>query len=246
METSEKIIPYKNSPDQKKLQVAQMFNNIAHKYDFLNHFLSLNIDKIWRKKAINKLKSQNPKKILDIATGTGDLAIQCNKIIKPDHIIGIDISTGMLEVGTKKIEKKNLQDKIQLQEGDSENLKFEDSTFDAATVAFGVRNFENLEKGLSEINRVLKPKGQFVVLEFSKPEKFPVKQAYNFYFKNILPFLGKIFSKDNSAYTYLPESVDNFPYGKKFVGKLEKAGFENITYQKLSFGIAAVYTGTKQ
>lgn len=246
MKTEKKIIPYKNSADEKKLQVAQMFNNIAHKYDFLNHFLSFNIDKIWRKKAINKLKTEKPRKILDIATGTGDLAIQCHKIIKPDQIIGIDISTGMLEVGKQKIEKKGLQQKIQLQEGDSENLKFADNTFDAATVAFGVRNFENLEKGLAEIHRVLEPKGKFVVLEFSKPEAFPVKQAYNFYFKNILPLLGKIFSKDNSAYAYLPESVDNFPYGKKFIMKLEKAGFENISYQKLSFGIAAVYTATKQ
>lgn len=246
METEKKIIPYKNSEDEKKLQVAQMFNNIAHKYDFLNHFLSFNIDKIWRKKAINKLKTEKPRKILDIATGTGDLAIQCHKIIKPDQIIGIDISTGMLEVGKQKIEKKGLQQKIQLQEGDSENLKFADNTFDAATVAFGVRNFENLEKGLAEIHRVLQPKGKFVVLEFSKPETFPVKQAYNFYFKNILPLLGKIFSKDNSAYTYLPESVDNFPYGKNFIMKLENAGFENISYKKLSFGIAAVYTATKR
>ncbi len=246
MNKSEKTIPYKKSQEGKKKQVALMFNNIAHKYDFLNHFLSLNIDKIWRRKAINKLKATNAEKILDVATGTGDLAIQTYKKLKPTKIIGIDISTGMLDVGKQKLLKKDLNKYIELQEGDAENLNFPDNTFDAVTVAFGVRNFENLSMGLSEINRVMKKNGTFVVLEFSKPEKFPIKQLYNFYFKNILPTMGKMFSKDNSAYTYLPESVNNFPYGERFLKELEKTGFSNVKYEKLTFGISAIYTGVKE
>ncbi|NPA44366.1 MAG: bifunctional demethylmenaquinone methyltransferase/2-methoxy-6-polyprenyl-1,4-benzoquinol methylase UbiE [Chlorobi bacterium] len=221
-----------------------MFDNIAHKYDFLNHFLSMNIDKIWRKKSI-KFLSKNAKTILDVATGTGDFAIQIQKSLNPEKIIGIDISTGMLKVGEEKVKKKNLSDIISFQEGDSENIQFPDNHFDAATVAFGVRNFENLQKGLSEMYRVLKPEGELVVLEFSRPEKFPIKQLYNFYFKNILPTVGRVFSKDNSAYTYLPASVDAFPYGEKFLAKMKETGFKNIKEKKLTFGISSIYYGKK-
>ncbi|MCG8409931.1 MAG: bifunctional demethylmenaquinone methyltransferase/2-methoxy-6-polyprenyl-1,4-benzoquinol methylase UbiE [Bacteroidales bacterium] len=239
------ITPYKNNKSGKKEQVAFMFNNIARRYDFLNHFLSLGIDKIWRKKAINSLKGIPPKPlILDIATGTGDLAVAALKY-DPQKIIGIDISEKMLEVGREKIEKKNLSHTIDLQKGDSENILFEENYFDAATVAFGVRNFENLGKGLKEINRVLKSKGKLVVLEFSKPQVFPVKQLYDFYFKRMLPFIGKIISKDYAAYTYLYNSVNAFPEGDNFISELKKAGFENCKAHRLSFGIATIYSASK-
>lgn len=238
------VNPYKNLDKGKKAQVALMFNNIARKYDFLNHFLSMGIDKLWRKKAVKLLKSIQPKQLLDIATGTGDFALACLKL-NPDKITGIDISTEMLAVGREKIAKKNLQDKIELFEGDSEDIQFDDNSFDAITVAFGVRNFENLEKGLKEMNRVVRPGGKVVILEFSKPKKFPVKQLYNFYFFNILPLWGKMVSKDSSAYTYLPESVGAFPDGKKFLEIYESCGFEETKQIKLSFGIASIYIGTK-
>ena len=199
------ITPYKDNKSGKKEQVAQMFNNIAKRYDFLNHFLSLGIDNLWRKKAIKCISSIVPNPlILDVATGTGDLAIAALKL-NPQKVIGIDISEEMLNVGIKKIKRKGYQNLIELKKGDSESLEFDDNTFDGITAAFGVRNFENLNKGLSEMYRVLKPKGKIVILEFSKPGIFPVKQFYNFYFKAILPLLGKIISKDNSAYTYLPK-----------------------------------------
>jgi len=239
------IIPYKNSAETKKLQIAEMFDNIAHKYDFLNHFLSMNIDKIWRRKAINLLKLSNPKLILDVASGTGDLALEAARILKPQHIVGIDISEGMLAVGRKKIDKKNLTKIIQLQTGDSENIDFLENHFDAVMAAFGVRNFENLEKGLSEMYRVLKPGGEIVILEFSRPQKFPIKQLYHLYFFKILPSLGKIFSKDMSAYTYLPESVYQFPYGKEFCEILTKIGFAKVSYQSVAMGIAAIYFAKK-
>jgi demethylmenaquinone methyltransferase/2-methoxy-6-polyprenyl-1,4-benzoquinol methylase len=239
------IIPYKNSAETKKSQIAEMFDNIAHKYDFLNHFLSLNIDKIWRRKAINLLKYSNPKLILDVASGTGDLALEAARILKPQHIVGIDISEGMLAVGRKKIDKKNLTKIIQLQTGDSENIEFSENHFDAVMAAFGVRNFENLEKGLSEMYRVLKPGGEIVILEFSRPQKFPIKQLYHLYFFKILPSLGKIFSKDMSAYTYLPESVYQFPYGKEFCEILTKIGFAKVNYQSVAMGIAAIYFAKK-
>lgn len=241
---SEKVIPYKNSTDSKKNQVAEMFNNIANKYDFLNHFLSMGIDKLWRNKVISLLKKYQPKNILDIATGTGDLAITALKL-KPEKITGIDISTGMLKIGNEKIKKKGLNNIIELLEGDSENIQFADQSFDAAIVAFGVRNFENLQKGLLEIHRVLIPGSAFIVLEFSKPGKFPVKQVYNIYFKNILPFIGKLFSKDNSAYTYLPQSVNAFPEGNAFLEELKKSGFKSAKEQRLSFGIASIYIAEK-
>ena len=239
------ITPYKDNKSSKKEQVAQMFNNIARHYDFLNHFLSLGIDKIWRKKAIKCLKDISPNPvILDVASGTGDLAIAALKL-NPEKVIGIDISEEMLNVGIKKIRRKGYQDTIELKKGDSENLEFENDFFEGITVAFGVRNFENLNKGLSEMHRVLKPGGKAVILEFSKPKVFPVKQIYNFYFKAILPLVGKIISKDNSAYTYLPESVNRFPERDLFINELEKVGFRNCTFMPLSFGIASIYVAVK-
>ncbi len=238
------VIPYKEEVGSKKEQVATMFNNISKKYDFLNHFLSLGIDIIWRKKAIRLLKEQQPKQILDIATGTGDFAITALRL-NPDKITGIDISEGMLAVGREKIKAKGLQDKIELKLGDSENLEFADNTFDAYTVGFGVRNFENLEKGLAEMLRVLKPNGTAIILEFSKPKSFPVKQLYNFYFNKVLPGIGKLVSKDACAYTYLPESVNAFPDGEKFIDILTKVGYKNPINISLMFGIASIYKANK-
>lgn len=238
-------IPYKNSDKSKKEQVATMFDNIAHKYDFLNHTLSLGIDKTWRNKAIKELKKSNPKKIIDIATGTGDFAIAAAKKLQVEQIIGIDISAGMLEIGKQKIKAKKLDSIITLELGDSEKLQFEDNTFDGCTIGFGVRNFENLQKGLQEIHRVLKPGATACILEFSMPQKFPIKQLYIFYFSYILPFIGKIFSKDTSAYTYLPDSVKEFPYGDKFVEEAQKAGFTDTKYKVLSFGITTLYLCVK-
>ncbi|MGM0581513.1 MAG: bifunctional demethylmenaquinone methyltransferase/2-methoxy-6-polyprenyl-1,4-benzoquinol methylase UbiE [Bacteroidota bacterium] len=238
------VLPYKDKESGKKQQVADMFDNISHKYDFLNHFLSLGIDIRWRKKGIKLLKEIQPKQILDIATGTGDFAIEALKL-NPDHVTGVDISEGMLNVGREKLKKRKLDGKITLTSGDSENLPFEDNKFDAIIVAFGVRNFENLEKGLSEMFRVLRPGGKVVVLEFSKPKSFPFKQLYNFYFKNILPTLGKTISKDNAAYTYLPESVKSFPDGKDFTSILDKLGFKDTVCKPLTLGISSIYTGIK-
>ncbi|MBQ19819.1 MAG: bifunctional demethylmenaquinone methyltransferase/2-methoxy-6-polyprenyl-1,4-benzoquinol methylase UbiE [Flavobacteriales bacterium] len=238
------VIPYKEKQETKKEQVATMFNNISHKYDFLNHFLSLGIDILWRKKAVRMLAPHQPKKILDIATGTADFAIEALKL-NPDEIIGIDISEGMLNVGKEKIKKKGVDNIISLELGDSENLRFETAYFDAYTVAFGVRNFENLEKGLTEMLRVLKPNGTGIILEFSKPRKFPIKQLYNFYFNKILPGIGKMVSKDTAAYTYLPESVYAFPDGEDFVQLLTKIGYKNAKATTLLFGIATIYKASK-
>lgn len=238
------VTPYKNEAGTKKEQVATMFNNIAPKYDFLNQLLSLGIHKGWRKKAIQLLRESKPKNILDIATGTADFAIEA-MVLNPDKVTGVDISEGMLNLGKEKIVKLKLQDKITLQLGDSENLVFPDNTFDGITVGFGVRNFENLEKGIADIYRVLAPNGTLVVLEFSKPTAFPVKQVYHFYFRYITPMVGKIFSKDNSAYTYLPESVNAFPAGEDFLNVLKKAGFKNTKAISLTFGIASLYVGKK-
>lgn len=238
------VVPYKQQETGKKQQVAEMFNNISKNYDFLNHFLSLGIDILWRKKAIKLLKKDNPKQILDIATGTGDFAIEA-LALKPEKVTGVDISEGMLSVGRQKMKKRGFDNVIELQLGDSEKLLFEDNTFDAVIVAFGVRNFENLEKGLADMNRVLKEGGKAVILEFSKPTKFPFKQLYNFYFKAILPKIGKIISKDNAAYTYLPESVDAFPDGERFLKILENTGFKNTQCKTLTFGISSIYVGQK-
>ncbi|MCK5823137.1 MAG: bifunctional demethylmenaquinone methyltransferase/2-methoxy-6-polyprenyl-1,4-benzoquinol methylase UbiE [Bacteroidales bacterium] len=221
-----------------------MFNNIAKSYDFLNHFLSLNIDKYWRRKTIKLLKqsikNNNDSVILDIATGTGDLAVEASKI-NPKKIIGIDISTKMLQIGQEKIKQKKLTGLIELRQGDAEDLKFDDNYFDAITVAFGVRNFENLTKGLTEMYRALKPNGCALILEFSKPKLFLIKQIYNFYFLKILPFFGKTFSKDKFAYNYLPYSVANFPETDIFIKELNKVGFVNIKSISLTFGIATIY-----
>lgn len=238
------VVPYKDDKSGKKEQVAKMFDNISHKYDFLNHFLSLGIDKLWRKKAIGMLEKASSQVILDVATGTGDFALQAMSL-KPAKITGIDISEGMLEVGRKKIAARNLQHIIDLKAGDSENIPFPENNFDAVTVAFGVRNFENLEKGLSEIFRVLKPGGKLIVLEFSRPRKFPMKQLYNFYFKHILPRVGRAVSSDKAAYTYLPESVQAFPDGGDFLRVLDKVGFNNTQCKALTFGISSIYSGTK-
>lgn len=238
------VTPYKDTTVSKKEQIATMFNNIAHRYDFLNHLLSMGIDKGWRKKSIQLLAPQKPKQILDIATGTADFAIEAIKL-NPEKITGVDISEGMLKLGKEKIAKLGLQNKIELKTGDSENLPFENNSFDAITVGFGVRNFENLEKGIEDIYRVLAPSGTLVVLEFSKPHVFPVKQFYNFYFRYVTPLIGKIFSKDNSAYTYLPESVKAFPAGEDFLNVLRKKGFKETKAISLTFGIASIYTGKK-
>ena len=240
------VKPYKHKEGSKKEQVAGMFDSIAYRYDFLNHFLSAGIDKTWRKKAIAKLKGRNIANLLDIATGTGDFAIEASRRLNGVQIQGVDISEQMLAVGREKLIKLSLQNQISLAYGDSENLNFQPNTFDAITAAFGVRNFENLNKGLTEMYRVMKPSGMVVILEFSKPSKFPFKQLYNFYFKYILPIIGKMVSKNNSAYAYLPESVKHFPDGAAFVEKLKKAGFSDCNYKTLTFGVATIYTGVKK
>ncbi|WP_183580066.1 bifunctional demethylmenaquinone methyltransferase/2-methoxy-6-polyprenyl-1,4-benzoquinol methylase UbiE [Mucilaginibacter sp. X5P1] len=242
---SETITPYQDKDATKKAQVADMFNNISKTYDFLNHFLSLGIDIIWRKKAINELKKDQPQLILDVATGTGDFAFEALSILKPEKIIGVDISQGMLDIAQQKIDKRQLGDKFEIKLGDSEKLPFEADEFDAVTVAFGVRNFENLEVGLADIHRVLKTGGKAVILEFSKPKAFPIKQLYNFYFAYITPGIGKIFSKDARAYSYLPESVAAFPDGEKFISLMHKAGFKHTKHRPLTFGICSIYTGVK-
>lgn len=242
---SKTVRPYQDSSATKKEQVASMFNNISGTYDFLNHFLSLGIDVIWRKMAIRELTASKPSTILDVATGTGDFAFEAIRILKPAKIIGVDISEGMLGIADEKIRKRGLQDVFEIRLGDSEKLLFDKDTFDAVTVAFGVRNFEDLEKGLCDMLRVLKPGGKVVILEFSKPKVFPVKQAYNFYFKYITPTIGKLFSKDSSAYTYLPESVEAFPDGKDFVSLMQKVGFKDTKHRPLTFGICSIYTGLK-
>jgi len=242
----QKIVkPYDNSQLSKKKQVEKMFDNISSNYDFLNHFLSFGIDHIWRRKTIRLMQAKNPKVILDVATGTGDLAFAACKKLNPDKIIGLDLSNGMLEVGRIKIKKKKLEDKLEFVQGDSENLPFKDNFFDSVMVSFGVRNFENLNIGLKEIFRVLKPSGNIFVLEFSKPKKFPIKQLFGFYSKAILPILGSFISKDKSAYHYLPASVDAFPEGENFTNELEEVGFSNSTYKSLSGGISSIYVAEK-
>lgn len=238
------VLPYKEEQAPKKVQVGRMFDNISRHYDFLNHFLSMGIDRRWRSRAVARLRPLHPQLILDVATGTGDFAIQA-LTLNPTKVVGIDISEGMLEVGRKKIQTRNLTGKVELHRGDSENLQFPENNFDAVTVAFGVRNFENLEKGLAELFRVLKPGGMVVILEFSRPRKFPVRQLYNFYFKTILPKIGRLISKDRSAYTYLPESVEAFPDGTDFENILRQVGFKETTCESLTLGISSIYTGRK-
>ena len=237
-----KVTPY-NSSESKKKQVSEMFDNIANSYDFLNHSLSLGMDNVWRKIAIKKL-TNNPKIILDIATGTGDFAVSAAKYTDA-KITGIDISQGMLNVGIEKVRKKNLNNRISLQLADSESLPFNDSTFDAITAGFGVRNFENLNKGLSEMKRVLNKDGIVVILEPSTPKYFPLKQFYKLYFHHVLPTIGAWISKDKSAYSYLPESVDAFPSGEKFIIELKNVGFKDCKHIPLTFGIVSLYIAIK-
>ena len=241
---NKKVTPYKDSKLNKKEQVAEMFDKISGNYDGLNRVISFGIDIKWRKKVVELVKSRNPENVLDIATGTGDLAINLVET-GAEEIIGLDISEGMLEVGRKKIIAKNLSGKIKLMKADSEALPFEDNSFDAITVAFGVRNFENLKKGLSEIYRVLKPSGIFVILETSVPTKFPYKQGYKFYSSTLLPVIGKLFSKDKAAYSYLSESAAVFPYGAKFNNILSKTGFIDIEDKPQTFGVATIYSASK-
>ncbi len=239
------VVPYKDSELTKKEQVAGMFNDIAGRYDFLNRFLSAGIDLRWRKKALGYLKDIKPGLILDVATGTADVAIMAADLLHPDKITGIDISDGMLEIGRKKIEKLGLQKKIELLNGDSEAINFPDNSFDAVTVAFGVRNFQHLEKGLSEIKRVLKPGGKLVVLEFSQPGLPFVKPIYQFYMKVVTPNMGKLFSKNREAYKYLDESIKKFPEGKNFTQILDQLGYQQSFSKSLSLGICSIYCGVK-
>lgn len=241
---SQKVNPYKDSELGKKEQVRQMFDTISGNYDGLNRVISFGIDVKWRKKVVRLVGEKSPETIMDIATGTGDLAIAL-AATGAKRVVGLDISPGMLEVGKEKVSKKSLDSTIEMVLGDSENLAFENNTFDAITVAFGVRNFENLEKGLGEIFRVLRPGGQFVVLETSVPTKFPYKQGYAFYTKYILPSIGKLFSKDRSAYKYLSESASVFPHGKDFNNILAKIGFIGIENMPQTFGVASIYVATK-
>lgn len=239
------VVPDLQSNLPKKEQVAHMFDEIAPRYDFLNRFLSAGIDIGWRKKALQFLKKDRPVKVLDVATGTADLAILSASMLAPQQIIGIDISEGMLEVGRKKVKELKLEGCIQLYKGDSEQLAYEDASFDATTVAFGVRNFQQLEKGLSEILRVLKPGGKLMVLEFSKPTAPIIKQFYSLYMNFITPQLGGIFSKSKNAYQYLNDSVQQFPEGKNFISIMEKVGYRHTFYKRLSFGICTIYLGEK-
>ncbi len=238
------VTPYNNS-DSKKNQVSQMFDNIAFRYDFLNSLLSLGIHKGWRKKCIKLIAKKNPQYILDVATGTADFAIEALKL-NPTKVVGVDISEGMMKFGRVKIEKLKAQSKITLHYGDAETCDLADNSMDAITVGFGVRNFEHLEKGLINMNRILKPGGQICILEFSTPRKFPFKQFYKFYFKFVTPTLGKIFSKDARAYTYLPESIKVFPDNEHFVSILKNCGYVNASFESLNFGLAAIYLAEKK
>lgn len=238
------VKPYGDENKSKKEEVAEMFNRISGRYDFLNHFLSVGIDKRWRKKAIAMLEEIQPKRILDIASGTGDFAIASLKL-NPTEVVGMDISEGMLDVGRQKMKKLGVDSVVSMRLGDSEALPFEDNYFDALTVGFGVRNYEDLEKGLSEMLRVVRPGGKLIILEFSKPKKFPVKQYYAFHSKYIIPFFGKKISKEEKAYTYLPESVAAFPEGEAFTDILKKLGYQTVGRRPVSGGIATIYFGTK-
>ena len=226
--------------------IAAMFDRISPKYDALNHLLSLNIDKVWRRKTAKAVAKSQPKAILDLATGTADLALALAKRNPQAHIIGMDISEKMLDIGKAKVSQRKMESQIELCFGDAAALPFGDNSFDAVTVAFGVRNFEDLDKGLSEISRVMKPGGQAVILEFSMPERFPVKQLYRFYFKRLLPFIGKIVSKDKGAYTYLPNSVEKFPKPEAFSRSLASFGLGKCQTKRLTMGIATLYVAEKE
>jgi demethylmenaquinone methyltransferase/2-methoxy-6-polyprenyl-1,4-benzoquinol methylase len=229
----------------KKAAIESMFDSIAWRYDFLNHFLSFNFDRLWRRRAVKIIsESYKSPSIIDVATGTGDLAIAAMKL-NPSRISGIDISRKMLEIGREKVKQKNFPGKIELIPGNSENIPFDDNTFDVAMVGFGVRNFSNPLKGLSEMTRVVRRGGMIIVLEFSKPSGFPFKPVYNFYFRNILPLFGRLFSKDKAAYSYLPDSVMKFPDNEEFLKLLVQAGLSETHQIKLTGGVASIYTGIK-
>lgn len=240
----ENIKPY-SGEGKKAEQVEHMFDNIAHAYDRLNHTLSLGIDRSWRRKAIAGLKPYRPQQIMDVATGTGDFAILAYRMLQPESIIGTDISEGMMNVGRNKVEKEGLSDKIAFCKEDSSSFSFKDETFDSVTVAFGIRNFENLDKCLTEMCRVLKKDGHLVILELTTPDKFPMKQLFAIYSKIVIPVIGKLFSKDNSAYKYLPETIKAFPQGEVMKGVISRAGFSKVNFKRLTFGICTLYTATK-
>jgi len=242
---SDSVVKPYEAGGSKKEQVEQMFDSVAHKYDWLNRLLSMRIDVLWRKIYIKKLKKTNPQYLLDVATGTADVALEMVKQMPSAKVVGLDLSEGMLSFGRKKVEEKGLSKQIELVKGDSEALPFENETFDGVTASFGVRNFENLEKGLEEMLRVTKAGGMVTILEFSQPTAFPFKQLYTFYFKNILPIIGKMTSKDPKAYTYLFESVQTFPFGGEFLEILKRCGYENVTTKPLTLGICSIYTGYK-
>lgn len=242
---SEKIKPYNETGASKKTEVRNMFNSIARRYDFLNHFLSLGIDRCWRRRAIKQLRDLDRPRLLDVATGTADMAIMAQRMLGC-KVVGTDLSAGMLAVGKQKIEELGKSDEISLAEADSEQLPFADGEFDALTVAFGVRNYENLDRGLQQMSRVLRSGGRMVILEFSHPQYFPFKQIYLFYFRYVLPFVGGLFSKDRKAYEYLPESVLAFPCGKEFEKHMIAAGVTPTKRISLTFGVATIYVGEKQ
>lgn len=241
---AEKIVPY-NNEKSKGEQVETMFDSIAENYDLLNHTLSFGIDKIWRKSGINMLKGDSPKRILDIATGTGDLAIQAFKQLKPDHILGIDISEGMMDVGRHKVADLGLSEQISFERQDCMSLLLDDNSFDAAMVAFGVRNFENLRQGLNEIKRVLKPDGKLMILELTTPQSFPMKQLYTFYSKIFIPTVGKLISKSSEAYSYLPQTIEAFVQGEEMKQILFDCGFSEVVFKRYTFGICTMYFATK-
>lgn len=239
------VVPFEGSAVPKKLQVADMFDAIAHRYDFLNRFLSAGIDLKWRKSAIRELKAERPGHVLDMATGTGDMAILAEKMLKPAKITGMDISEGMLAIGRKKIEQLGLSRIISLVTGDAETINAPDNSFDAVMVAFGVRNFQHLENGLQEIRRVLKPGGKLVVLEFSKPRGTGIRQLYGFYMDVFTPAIGKLFSKNRSAYQYLNQSIKHFPEGKNFTSILDRLGYSDTYCKPQHLGICSIYCGRK-
>ena len=241
----EKVVPYSESLESKSVQVERMFDEIAPKYDGLNHTLSLGIDHYWRKKGIQALQSLAPKKIVDIAIGTGDLALEAYRLLQPEHILGIDISEKMMAVGKEKVLRKGLSEKITFERQDCTDLQIEDNTFDAAMVAFGVRNFEDLDKGLQEILRILRPGGKLMILELTTPEYFPLKQGYQVYSK-FIPLIGRCFSKNTAAYHYLPKSIEAFPQNQALTAILEKNGFMAVEYHSLTFGICTLYLGSKK
>lgn len=241
---SEKVLPY-NQEERKSAQIKRMFDDIADKYDRLNHILSFQIDKLWRKKGIASLRPYAPKVILDIATGTGDLAISLCEDLQPDRIIGADISLGMMDVGQKKVAKAGYANRISFEQQDCMALTYADDSFDAVTSAFGIRNFEHIEQGIAEMYRVLKPNGHIMILELSTPESFPMRPLYRFYAGTVIPFVGRIVSRKKSAYNYLPASIRAVPQGKVMTDLLRRQGFRDAQAQTLTFGICSLYTGTK-